>query len=210
MRNDKGKCETKKALITATAKLSRSMKSRLLVIAAFCLGALALLPALIDRPVYQLVLSPEQWAPDANFFGYGKAGPRDLPRSVVRSPNLRLWNNYSVATGLAPGRLESLPFLLEQEQLFVPVIGFPNSVYAGIYLESEIDKRRIWVNAGAAHEQWQSAVVAVSPVLLHTPVRLVAYSNLKDIVIGVGTPYYRLNKPLPWLSFSKLFGAVTL
>src|SRR5438552_3953258 len=191
MRNDKGKCETKKALITAAAKSSRSMKSRLLIIAAFCLGALALLPALIDRPVYQLAVSPDQWLPDASFFGYGKAGPRDLPGSVIRSPNLRLWNNYSVETGLAPGRLESMPFLLEQEELYVPVIGFPNSVYAGIYLEFQIDRRRIWVNAGAAHEQWQSAVVVVPPALLHTPARLVAYSNLKGIVIGVGTPYYR-------------------
>ncbi len=48
-----------------------------------CLGALALLPALIDRPVYQLALSSEQWVADANFFGYGKAGPRDLPRSIA-------------------------------------------------------------------------------------------------------------------------------
>src|SRR5438270_2389376 len=186
------------------------MKSRLLIITAFCLGALALLPALIDRPVYQLAVSPDQWLPDASFFGYGKAGPRDLPGSVIRSPNLRLWNNYSVETGLAPGRLESMPFLLEQEELYVPVIGFPNSVYAGIYLESQKDKRRLWINAGAAHEQWQSAVVTVPPTMLHTPVRLVAYSNLRDIAVGVGTPYYRLNKPLPWLSFSKLFGAVTL
>ena len=183
-------------------------KSRLIVL-GLGLCALALLPALVDRPVYQLALSPEQWVADANFFGHGKAGPRDLPRSVARSPSLRLWNNYSVATGLAPGRLESLPFLLEQEELFVPVIGFPNSVYAGVYLESQIDKRRIWINAGAAHEQWQSAVVVVPPALLHTPVHLVAYSDLKDIAVGVGTPYYRLNKPLPWLSFSKLFGAVT-
>ena len=186
---------------------SASMKFKPLVIVAFCLGALALLPALIDRPVYQLVLSPEQWVPDANFFGYGKAGPRDLPPAVVRSPNLRLWNNYSVATGLAPGRLESLPFLLEKEELFIPVIGFPNSVSAGIYLESQIDKSRIWVNAGAAHEQWQSAAVTVPPALLHTPVRLVVYSNLKDIAVGAGTPYYRLNQPLPWLAFSKLAGA---
>jgi hypothetical protein len=184
------------------------MKSKLLVIVALCLGALALLPAVIDRPVYQLVLSPEQWVPDANFFGYGKAGPRDLPLTVIRSPNLRLWNNYSVATGLAPGRLETLPFLVDKEELFVPVIGFPNSIYAGIYLESQLDKSRIWINAGAAHEQWQSAVVTVPPALLHTPVRLVAFSNLKDIAIGVGTPYYRLNEPLPWLSFSKLFGSV--
>lgn len=184
------------------------MKSKPLVIVAFCLGALVLLPALLDRPVYQLVLSPEQWVPDANFFGYGKASPRDLPPAVVRSPNLRLWNNYSVATGLAPGRLETLPFLLEKEELFIPVLGFPNSVYAGIYLESQIDKSRIWINAGAAHEQWQSAAVTVPTALLHTPVRLIVYSNRKDIAVGAGTPYYRVNQPLPWLSFSKLVGAV--
>ena len=181
---------------------------RRLIFVALGLCALVLLPALLDRPVYQLALSPEQWVPDASFFGYGRSGPRDLPGSVVRSPNLRFWNNYSVETGLTSGRLESRPFVLEREELFVPVIGFPNSVSAGIYLESEIDKHRIWINAGAAHEQWQSAVVKVPPALLHKPVRLVAYSNVKDIAVGVGTPYYRLNKPLPWLSFSKLSGAV--
>ena len=175
---------------------------------AICLAALVPLPALIDRPVYQLVLSPEQWVPDSSFFGYGKAGLRDLPPAAVHSPDLRLWNNYSVATGLAPGRLETLPFLLEKEELFIPVIGFPNSEYAGIYLEFQIDKSRIWINAGAAHEQWQSAVVRVPPSMLHTPVRLVVYSNLKDIAVGAGTPYYRLNQPLPWLSFSKLAGSV--
>jgi hypothetical protein len=182
-------------------------KSRL-TFGALTFCALVLLPALLDRPVYQLALSPEQWVPDPSFFGHSKAGPRDLPGPIVRSPDFRLWSNYSVATGLAPGRLESLPFLLDKEELFVPVIGFPNSVYAGIYLESQLDQRRIWINAGAAHEEWQSAVVTVPSAMLHTPVRLVAYSSLNGIAVGVGTPYYRLNNPLPGLSFSKLFGSV--
>jgi hypothetical protein len=162
-------------------------KQLLYLSATSCLCLLALVPATLDRPVYELALSPAQWAPDANFFGYGKAGPRDLPRSIIRSPDLRFWNNYSVETGLTSGRVESLPFLLERKELFVPVFGFATSVSAGIYLESQIDKRRIWINAGAAHEQWQSAVVAVPAAMQYTPVRLVAYS--KGGAVGVGTPY---------------------
>src|ERR1700730_5347125 len=108
-------------LITRSRWRLQVHHKRRLTFVALGLCALVLLPALLDRPAYQLVLSPEQWVPDANFFGYGKAGLRDLPPAVVHSPNLRLWNNYSVATGLAPGRLETLPFLLEKEELFIPV-----------------------------------------------------------------------------------------
>jgi len=43
---------------------------------------------------------------------------------------------------------------------------------------------------------------------LKTPIRLVAYSNLKDAFIGAGAPYYSLNPPLPGLAFLRLFASV--
>ena len=55
-------------------------KSRLIVL-GLGLCALALLPALVDRPVYQLALSPEQWVADANFMSV-VGETRILPESL--------------------------------------------------------------------------------------------------------------------------------
>lgn len=183
-------------------KVSRNQ----LLLACFAsfLCLLALFPAIFDRPVYQTALSDDGWSPD-NFFQW-QATPADLPPSLLSTS--RLWRNFSPGTGISPGRLESPPFVLEKAELFVPILGYPNSQYAAVYLESQIDQSRLWINAGAAHEQWQSVAITVPQALVHTPVRLIAYSNLKEAYIGTGTPFYRLNPALPWLPFSRTFASV--
>lgn len=147
------------------------------------LCALVLLPAILDRPAYKAAVSDDDWSPD-NFVQW-QATPADIPPSLLSTS--RLWRNFSPGTGISPGRLESPPFVLEKAELFVPIVGYPNSQYAGVYLESQVDKSRVWINAGAAHEQWQSVAITGSKAFVHTPVRLIAY-NLKEAYIGAGTP----------------------
>jgi len=170
--------------------------------ACFCI--VALFPALLDRPVYKTAFTDADWTSDG-FFQW-QPSPADLP-SPLLSVSL-LWRNFSPGTGISPGRLESAPFLLEKANLFVPVLGYPNSQYVGLYLESQVDKSRFWINAGAAHEQWQSVPITLPKTFVHTPVRLIAYSNLKEAYIGTGTPYYRVNPVFPGLAFSRMFVSV--
>jgi hypothetical protein len=179
-----------------------SPPSLLLIAGILC--ALVLLPAVLDRPVYRAALSDNDWSPD-NFVQW-QATLADLPPSLLSTS--RLWRNFSPETGVTPGRLESPPFVLEKAALFVPVVGHPNSQYASVYLESQIDKSRFWINAGATHAEWQSVPITVPKALVHTSVRLIAYSNQKGVYIGTGTPYYRINPALPWLPFSRTFSSV--
>ena len=173
-----------------------------LMAGTFC--AFLLLPVILDRPAYKAVPMGEDWLLD-NFFTW-QPTPSDLPSSLL-STSL-LWRNFSPGTGLSPGRLESPPFVLEKAELFVPVTGYPNSQHVGLYLESQNDQSRFWINAGAMHEQWQSVAITLPKAFLNTPVRLIAYSNLKEGFIGAGTPYYRLNPSLPGRAFSRLFASV--
>jgi hypothetical protein len=183
-----------------------SLNQLRLVCIAGCLCLITLLPAIFDRPVYQPALPADHWLPGADFFQWHPPARADLPPSILRSPESLFWYNYSPGTGLAPGRLETVPFVLEKAELFIPTFGFPNAKDAGIYLESMVDGSRIAVNPGAAHEQWQATANKLPDSLVHTAVRLVAYSNAKDVPIGLGTPYYRMNGSLPGAAFSQLFG----
>lgn len=174
------------------------------VLVAVILCALALLPAILDRPIYKAAFSDDGWSIDN--FVHWQATPTDLPPSLLSTS--RLWRNFTPKAGVSSGRLESPPFVLEKGELFVPITGHPNSQYAGVYLESQIDQRRFWINSGAAHGEWQSVAVTVPEAFVHTPLRLVAYSNLTGVYLGVGTPYYRLNSAFPWLPFSRTFSSV--
>jgi hypothetical protein len=176
------------------------------VLIAVILCALALLPAILDRPIFKVSFSGDGWAPD-NFVQL-EATPADLP-PTLRSTS-RFWQNFTAERGASVGRLESPAFVLERADLFVPVVGYPNSQYADVYLESQIDKRRFWINAGAAHEQWRSAAITVPQGFVNTPLRLIAHSNLTGVYLGVGTPYYRLNPALPWFQFSRTFSSALL
>jgi hypothetical protein len=89
-------------------------------------------------------------------------------------------------------------------------VGFPNSEDAGIYLESETDHQRFWIRGGGAHLQWQPFTLSLPKSLTNTPVRLVAFSKSTQAYVGVGTPYFRTNRALPGLAFSKIFSAVFL
>lgn len=175
-----------------------------LVLLAGILCALAVLPAIIDRPIYKAALVDAEWSTD--HFLQSEATSADLVPSLLST--VRLWRNFIPEAGVSSGRLESPPFVLEKAELFVPVTGYPNSQYAGVYLESQIDKSRFWINAGAAYGQWQSVEISVPKALVHTPVRLIAFSNLQGLYLGSGTPYYRVNPALPWLPFSRIFSGV--
>lgn len=166
--------------------------------------ALVVLSATLDRPSYKAALSNDDWSLDS-FVQY-ESTPADLPPSLLST--LRLWRNFSPDAGASQGRLESPSFVLEKADLFVPIVGYPNAQYTGVYLESQIDKSQFWINSGAAYDQWQSVAITVPKALVHTPVRLIAYSNVPGTLIGTGTPYYRINFALPWLPFSRMFSSV--
>ena len=185
-------------------KLAFGFLNPCFVLIAVILCALALLPAILDRPIYKVTVSGDGWSPD-NFVQW-EATPADLPPSLLSTS--RLWRNFTPEGGVSAGRLESPAFVLERAELFVPIVGHPNSKYAGVYLESQIDKHRFWINSGAAHGEWQSAAITVPKALVHTPVRLIAYSDRQGIYVGTGTPYHRLNSALPWLPFSRTFSSV--
>jgi hypothetical protein len=178
---------------------------RLAVFASF-LCSLLLLPAILDRPIYEPALSVDHWLAGQDFFQWHPPPNADFPPSVLQSPEPRFWYNYSPGTGATIGRLETKPFELEQAELFIPTFGFPNAKEAGAYVESMGDGRRFPVNPGATHQEWQATAHKLPDSLVHTPVRLVAYSN-DYTPIGVGTPYYRVSRALPGLAFSQLFGA---
>lgn len=170
---------------------------------AVILCVLALLPAILDRPLFKVAFSDDGWSPDT--FVRWEEAPPGLPPSLRST--LRLWRNFTPERGATAGRLESPVFVLERADLFVPVVGYPDSQYASVYLESQIDQRRFWINAGAGHEQWQSVAITVPKAFVHAPVRLIAYSDLAGVYIGAGTPYYRINPALPWLPFSRTFSS---
>lgn len=177
---------------------------------ALCVGVVLLLPAVLDRPNYEKYLSATQWETDGAFVANGQPNPRDFPARVLRSPDARFWRNYTPAKGKVPARLRSAAFVLRNNRVIIPVVGFPNSEDAGIYLESETNHQRFWIRGGGAHLQWQPFTLSLPKSLTHTPVRLVAFSKSTQAYVGVGTPYFRTNRALPGLAFSKIFSAVFL
>jgi hypothetical protein len=185
-------------------RVSRTQLLLASLAAGFCL--VALLPAILDRPVYQLAFSADGWAPSPDYFQWHPPATAGFPRSILQSPETRFWYNYSPGTGSTNGRLETMPFVLEKADLYLPTFGFPNHKEVGIYLESLGDGHRYPISPGAAHLEWQATANQFPLSLVHTSVRLVAYSNATDS-IGIGTPYYRINDSLPGLAFSQVFGA---
>ena len=169
-----------------------------------------LLPVILDRPNYEKYLSATQWETDGGFVANGQPNPRDFPPSVVQPPDARFWRNYTQQKGVVPATLRSAPFVLHTNRVIIPVVGFPNSEDAGLYLESETDHQRFWIRDGAAHLEWQPFTLSLPKCLTNKPVRLIAFSKSKQAYIGVGTPYFRTNRSLPGLAFSKIFSAVFL
>jgi hypothetical protein len=176
------------------------------VIVAVCATVVLLLPAILDRPKYENYAT--QWETDGAFVANGQPNPRDFPSRVLRSPDARFWRNYTPAKDKMPAHLRSAPFVLSSNRMIIPVVGFPNSEDAGIYLESETDHQRFWVHGGGAHLEWQPFTLSLPKSLTNTPVRLIAFSKSTQAYIGVGTPYFRTNRALPGLVFSKIFSAV--
>jgi hypothetical protein len=180
------------------------------VIVAVCIGVVLSLPAVLDHPKYEKYLAATQWETDGAFVADGRPKPRDFPARVLRSPDARFWRNYTPAKGWMPAHLRSAAFVLRNNRVIIPVVGFPNSEDAGIYLESETDHQRFWIRGGGARLEWQPFTLSLPKSLTNTPVRLIAFSKSTQAYVGVGTPYFRTNRALPGLAFSKIFGAVFL
>ena len=158
------------------------------VIVAVCVGVVLLLAAVLDRPKYEKYLSATRWETDGAFVANGQPNPRDFPARILRSPDARFWRNYTPAKGKVPARLRSAAFVLRNNRVIIPVVGFPNSEDAGIYLESETNHRRFWIRGGGAHIQWQPFTLSLPKSLTNTPVRLIAFSKSTASYVGVGTP----------------------
>lgn len=188
----------------------KRLGKRYVIILGVFFGLLLLLPVFLDRPSYQTYVATAHWEAGAAFIADGQPDRKDFPSSILDQSGVRFWRNYSPGKGLSPGRMSSSFFVLESCRLIVPVVGFPNSEDAGLYVESEIDRRQFAIRDGAAHTQWQPFTLFLPKSLINTPVRIVAYSRSTQAYIGVGTPYYRTNNALPGLLFSKLFAAVLL
>ncbi len=180
------------------------------MIVAVGASVVLLLPVVLDRPNYERYISATQWETDGGFVANGQPNPRDFPSCVIRSPDARFWRNYTQQKGVVPAQLRSLPFVLRTNRVIIPVVGFPNSEDAGLYLESETDHQRFWIRDGAAHLEWQPFTVSLPKSLTNKPFRLIAFSKSTQAYIGVGTPYFRTNRALPGLAFSKIFSAVSI
>lgn len=176
----------------------------------FCVGALAMLPALLDRPEYRLYLNAADWTAEPGFFANGEPSHRDFPASLLQSPERKFWRNWSSAKGVEASRIESAPFVLKTSRVVLPIYGLPNSQYAGVYLEAIEDGQRYHVGPGASHEYWKPFLLQVPQSLVGEPVRIVGYSENKHVLVGIGTPYYQTNRSWPGLAFSKIFGATAI
>lgn len=167
-----------------------------------------LLPVVLDRPKYEKYLSATQWETAGGFVANGNPSQKDFPSCVLQAPDAQFWRNYTPAKDKTPAHLRSAPFILRSNRIIIPVVGFPNSEEAGIYLESETDHQRFWVHGGGAHLEWQPFTLSLPESLTSKPVRLIAFSNSAQAYVGVGTPYFRTNRALPGLAFSKIYSAV--
>jgi len=180
------------------------------VIVAVCVGLTLLLPAAVDQPKYEKYLSATQWKTDGGFVANGQPNSRDFPSSVLGSPEARFWRNYTPEKGKVPAELRSDPFVLHNNRVIIPVVGFPNSEDAGIYLESETNHQKFWIRDGATGLDWQPFTLSLPKSFTNTPVRLIAFSKSTRGYVGVGTPYFRTNRAPPGLAFSKVLTAVFL
>ncbi len=189
----------------------KRLRQRYIVILGTFLGIVLLLPALLDRPSYQTFDETAGWDVHTPFVANGEPERKEFfPSSILQNPGVRFWTNYSSERGIFTGQVSSSFFVLKDCLMIIPVFGFPNSEEAGVYVESEIDHRRFAIRDGAAPAQWQPATIALPKSLIGTSVRIVAYSRSPQIYIGVGTPYYRSDNPIPGLLFSKLFAVALL
>ena len=165
-----------------------------------------LLPATLDRPVYQLCLKSSEWESSVAFLANGEPRAGELPKEIIKSPESRFWRNYSPESPMPVGELLSKPFTVPVRNLIIPVTAFPSSRFTGVYLESESDGQRFFVRPGAAHLEWQPFTITLPKNLVGSVFRLVAYAQSSNYV-GVGTPYYQTNRSLPGVRFSTLFGS---
>lgn len=166
-----------------------------------------LLPATLDRPVYQLCLKSSEWEPSATFVANGDPKTGDLPKQIISSSESRFWRNYTPESPMPVGELRSKPFTVPVRNLLIPVVGFPSSRVTGVYLESENGGQRFSVAPGAAHIEWQPFAVTLPKDLVGSAFRIVAYAQSSRGYVGVGTPYYQTNRSLPGVRFSTLFAS---
>jgi len=188
-------------------RVSFQRRPSLAVWAGAGLSLCLLLPATLDRPVYQLCLKSSEWEPSATFVANGEPKTGDLPKQIINSPESRFWRNYTPESPMPVGEIRSQPFTVPVRNLTIPVTEFPDSRFAGVYLESENGGQRFVVGPGAAHLEWQPFTITLPKDLVGSAFRLVAYAQSSTPYVGVGTPYYQTNRSLPGVRFSMLFGS---
>jgi hypothetical protein len=122
------------------------------VLLAVCVSIVLLLQAVVDRPSYETYLSATQWGLMAVLWLVENQiveQPTGETLRISRSPDLVLDKQY-VAERSGGGATAIRPFVLRTNRVIIPVVGFPNSEDAGIYLEPETNHQRLWVRVGAA------------------------------------------------------------
>jgi len=95
-------------------------------------------------------------------FGYGKAGPRDLPVPLSVSPDLRLWKQTILSRPASLRAIGSVPFPDRKEELFVPVIGSEFCVCRHLFGIGKLTSVVSGSVPARPMSKWQSAVVTVS------------------------------------------------
>lgn len=189
------------------AQASFRRRPSIVVWAMAGLSLCLLLPAILDRPVYQLCLKSSEWERSVTFVANGEPRAGELPGPVISSPESRFWRNYTPESPMPVGEIRSQPFTVPVRNVIIPVVGFPSSRVTGVYLESESDRQRFSVGPGATHLEWQPFTITLPKNLVGSAFRLVAYAQSSDAYVGVGTPYYQTNRSLPGVRFSTLFGS---
>ena len=111
-----------------------------LIFVLIATGSLGVLALYFDRPVYRLCTGADVLAADNGFVANGRPHDGDLPNIILNDARSHYWQNYTPETGVRPAMAHTGWFTPSKNEFLVPVVGFPNSKYAGISVESKKDR----------------------------------------------------------------------
>jgi hypothetical protein len=181
-----------------------------LIIFLIAIGSLGVLPLCFDRPIYRLYTGADILAANNGFAANGQPHDSDLPTIILNDARSHFWRNYTPETGVRPAMAHTAWFTSSKNEFFLPVVGFPNSKDAGVFVEAKKDSRMFTVPIGASHLRWQACHVILPGSLAGAEVRINAFSRSKAAYIGFGTPYYRFDYSLPGLNFARFVTATSI